>query len=168
MTNIPGLEKWNLLLLLQTFQFWICTSTALSPLCRYFLRTSLLVREVPDWRGGINEVGLQFFNLLGFTALSIEVSAGEVSASPSGRRFFDITDFYHYIMMHPFNNFYTPLSGAPTKCFKSGPALANAGRECVSISPLITTTAEVSTTVRFNTFVLATVSNRGESEPEWS
>jgi len=29
--------------------------------------------------------------------------------------------------MEPFKNFYTPLSGAPKKCVKSGPALANAG-----------------------------------------
>jgi len=28
--------------------------------------------------------------------------------------------------MHPLKNFYTPLRGAPEKCFKSGPALANA------------------------------------------
>jgi len=29
--------------------------------------------------------------------------------------------------MHPLKNFYTPLSGVPQKCFKSAPALANAG-----------------------------------------
>jgi len=29
--------------------------------------------------------------------------------------------------MHDLNYFYTQLSGAPQKCFKSGPALANAG-----------------------------------------
>jgi len=29
--------------------------------------------------------------------------------------------------MHPLKIFYTPLSGAPRKCFKSGPTLANAG-----------------------------------------
>jgi len=28
--------------------------------------------------------------------------------------------------MHPLKSFYTPLSGALQKCFKSGPALANA------------------------------------------
>ena len=27
--------------------------------------------------------------------------------------------------MHPLKNFYTPLSGATQKCFKSGPTLAN-------------------------------------------
>jgi len=29
--------------------------------------------------------------------------------------------------MHPLKNFYTPMSGAQQKCFKLGPALANAG-----------------------------------------
>jgi len=35
MANIPGLETWNLLLLVQTVHLWICTSTTLntSPLC---------------------------------------------------------------------------------------------------------------------------------------
>jgi len=46
-----------LLLLLQTFQLWISTSTAFntSPLWRYYTRNSLLIREVPDQRGGIDE-----------------------------------------------------------------------------------------------------------------
>ena len=50
MAIIPGLEKYNLLLLLQTFQLWISTSTALntSPLWRCCTRNSLLIREVPD------------------------------------------------------------------------------------------------------------------------
>jgi len=61
----------------------MCTSTALStsPLCMYYTRTSLLVREVPGQRRGINE-RLQFFDLLAFTTLSTEVSTGEVLASP--------------------------------------------------------------------------------------
>jgi len=52
---IPGLEKYNLLLLLQTFQLWVSTSTALntSPLCRYYTHTSLLVTEVPGQRESI-------------------------------------------------------------------------------------------------------------------
>jgi len=45
---IPGPEKYNLLLLLQTFQLCVATNTAhnTSPLCRYYTRTSLLVTEV--------------------------------------------------------------------------------------------------------------------------
>jgi len=56
MAIIPGLEKYNFLLLLQTFQLWISASTALntSRLCRYYTRTSLLRREVSGQRGGIN------------------------------------------------------------------------------------------------------------------
>ena len=52
MAIIPGLEKYNLLLLLQTFRFWISTSTALntSTLCRHYTRTSLLIKEVPGQR----------------------------------------------------------------------------------------------------------------------
>jgi len=48
MTIMSSLEKYNILLLLQTFQLWISTSTALntSPLYRYCTRTSLLIREV--------------------------------------------------------------------------------------------------------------------------
>jgi len=48
MAIIPSLEKYNILLLLQTFQLWMSTSTALntSPLYRYYTRTSLLIREV--------------------------------------------------------------------------------------------------------------------------
>ena len=38
----------------------------------------------------------------------------------------NITDFYHCASMH-LKNFCTPLSGTPQTCFKSGPALANAG-----------------------------------------
>jgi len=45
---------------------------------------------------------------------------------PFETRLYNITDFYPYAM-HPLENFYTPLSGAPQKFFKSGPALANAG-----------------------------------------
>jgi len=57
MVITPGLEKYNLLLLLQTFQIWISTSTALntSPLWRYCTRNSLVISEVPDQRGGFNE-----------------------------------------------------------------------------------------------------------------
>jgi len=33
--------------------------------------------------------------------------------------------------MHPLKIFSTPLSGAPQKCFQSGPALANTGPEYV-------------------------------------
>jgi len=57
MAIVPGLEKYNLLLLLQTLQLWISTSTALhiSHLWRYYTCTSLLIREVPGQRGGINE-----------------------------------------------------------------------------------------------------------------
>jgi len=57
MTIIPGLEKYNFLLLLQTFQLWISTSRALNTcrLCRYYTRTSLLIKEVSGQRGGINE-----------------------------------------------------------------------------------------------------------------
>jgi len=48
MAIIPSLEKYNILLLLQTFQLWISSSTALntSPLYRYYTRTSLLIMEV--------------------------------------------------------------------------------------------------------------------------
>jgi len=48
MSIIPGQEKYNLLLILQTFQLCVAASTAhnTSPLCRYYTRTSLLVTEV--------------------------------------------------------------------------------------------------------------------------
>jgi len=46
---------------------------------------------------------------------------------PFGPRLCNITDFYHYALIHPLQNFCTSLSGAPQKCFKSGSALANAG-----------------------------------------
>jgi len=46
---------------------------------------------------------------------------------PFGPHLCNITDFFHYALMYALKNFYTPLSGAPQKCFKSGPALANAG-----------------------------------------
>jgi len=64
----------------------------------------------------------------GFT-LSIEFLAGEVWRHLFGPRFYNITDcdFYHYTLMQPLKNFYTSLSGAPQKCFKSGPALPNVG-----------------------------------------
>jgi len=64
---------------------------------------------------------------MGFNVLSTEVSAGEVLASPFRPRFCNIIDFYHYALMHPLKTFYTTLSGAPEKCFKSGPTRANAG-----------------------------------------
>jgi len=56
MAIIPGLEKYNFLLLLQTFQLWISTSTALntSRLCKYFVRTSFLIEEESGQRGSIN------------------------------------------------------------------------------------------------------------------
>jgi len=59
MAITPGLEKWNLLLLFQSFRLWISTITALntSPLCRYYPRAPLLIREVPGQGGGINEGG---------------------------------------------------------------------------------------------------------------
>jgi len=55
MAIIPGPQKYNLLLLLQTFHLWICTSTALntSPLFRYYTRTALLITEVPGPRESI-------------------------------------------------------------------------------------------------------------------
>jgi len=55
MAIIPGLEKYNYLLLMKTFQLGISTSTALntSPLCKYYTRASLLIREVPGQSGGI-------------------------------------------------------------------------------------------------------------------
>jgi len=51
------------------------TSTALntSSLCKYFTRTSLLIREIPGQRRSSNE-GCNY--LMGLTVLSIEVSAG--------------------------------------------------------------------------------------------
>jgi len=57
MAIIPGLEKYNFLLLLQSFRLWIPTGTALdtSRLCRYYTRTSFLIRKVSCQRGGINE-----------------------------------------------------------------------------------------------------------------
>jgi len=57
MAIIPSLEKYHILVLLQTFQLWISTSTALniSPFCRYYTRTSLLIRDVSGQRAGINE-----------------------------------------------------------------------------------------------------------------
>jgi len=47
MAIIPGMEKLIFLLLLQTSQLWISTSTALntSRLCRYYTRTFNLARE---------------------------------------------------------------------------------------------------------------------------
>jgi len=73
MAIIPGLEKYKRLLLRQTSQLWISSSTALatSGLCSYYIRISLLIREVSGQRGGINEGYLQSFDLLGLTALSI-------------------------------------------------------------------------------------------------
>jgi len=60
MANTPGLEKYNILLLLQSFRLWISIITALntSPLCRYYTRTFLLIREVPSQRGVFNEVAI--------------------------------------------------------------------------------------------------------------
>ena len=46
---------------------------------------------------------------------------------------FNITDFYHHDLMHPLKFLHTSLSGAPQKCFKSDPALANA-RHAGSVS----------------------------------
>jgi len=69
-------------------------------------------------------------NLLGVTALSVEVSAGEVKMGSCPRPCsFTFNDFDHYDLM-PYQKFlHTPLSGAPQKCFQSGPALAKAGPE---------------------------------------
>jgi len=65
--NIPGLEKRNLLLLLQTFQRWISTNATLKYLSsrRHYTRNSLLIREVPGQRGGINIVIFWFIGFNG-------------------------------------------------------------------------------------------------------
>ena len=70
------------------FQLWISTSTTLntSPLYRYYTRTSLLIREVPDQRGGINE-GCNSLIYGVLTALSTEVSAKRSCRRPSGLAF---------------------------------------------------------------------------------
>jgi len=61
----------------------------------------------------------------------------------------NITDFCHYPTPWCIpSNFYTPLSGAPQKCFKSGPALANADParryETIGFSQLAIDTAIIS------------------------
>jgi len=58
-------------------------STALntSPPCRYYIRTSLPITQVPGQRESIKR-GLLFFYLLGFMALSIQFFVGVVLASP--------------------------------------------------------------------------------------
>jgi len=128
MATIPGLEKYNYLLLLKSFQLGISTSTALntSPLCKYYTRASLLIREVSGQRGGVHEGcnSLIYWVWQGCRLKSLLESSWR---HPLGPRLCNITDFYHFAMMHPLKHFYTPLSGAPQKCFKSGPALANAG-----------------------------------------
>ena len=45
---------------------------------------------------------------------------------PFGPRFCNITDVYHYALMHTRKHISTLLNGAPQKCFKLGPALAKA------------------------------------------
>jgi len=66
-------------------------------------------------------------NVLRVTALSAEVSAGEVKLGIMPQTSLHINDFNHYDLM-PYQKFsHTPLSGAPQKCFQSGPALTNAG-----------------------------------------
>jgi len=57
MAIIPGLEKYNFLLLLQTVQLWISTGTVFNTprLCRCYTLTSLLIWELSVQRGVINE-----------------------------------------------------------------------------------------------------------------
>jgi len=63
-------------------------------------------------------------NVLGVTALSAEVSAGEVKLWSC--------DFDHYDLMSYQKFLHAPLSGAPQKCIQSGPTLAKAGPVCDS------------------------------------
>jgi len=60
---------------------------------------------------------------MGLTVLSIEVSAGEVLGHPFGPRLCNTSDFYHYVLMHPQNNFYTPLRGPRTSVSNQAPDL---------------------------------------------
>jgi len=69
----------------------------------------------------------QLMYLLGVTALSGEVCAGEVKLGSCPRPPFHINDFYRYNVMHPSKFLPMPLSGALQKRFKSGPTLAKTG-----------------------------------------
>jgi len=65
--------------------------------------------------------------LLGVTALSVEVHAGEVKLGTCPRPPFHINDCYRYDVMAPSKISAHATSGTPQKCFQSGPALAKAG-----------------------------------------
>jgi len=85
------------------------TPLTTSPLCRYYTRTSLLVREVPGQRGGLGEG----YNSLIYWVLwrcPLKSLLAKSSRHPFRPRLFNITDFCHYDLMHPLKNFYTPLS----------------------------------------------------------
>ena len=112
MANTPGLEKYNLLLLLQSFRLWISTITApnTSPLCRHHTRTFLLISEVPGKRGGINE-GCKFLIYWVYRRCPLKSLLERSWRHLYGPRFCNVTDFYHYAM-HPRKNIYTPLMGA--------------------------------------------------------
>jgi len=72
-------------------------------------------------------------NLLGVMALSVEFSAGEVKLGVMPKTsLFHINDFDHYDSMTYQKFLHGPMSGAPQKCFQSGPALAKAGPDRTS------------------------------------
>jgi len=95
------------------------------------LVNSLLIRVVPGQRGGINESCKSLLYWV-YGRCPLKSVLERSWRHYYGPRLCNITDFYHYVM-HPLKNFYTPLSGPPQKCFKSGPALANAGPACLFV-----------------------------------
>jgi len=71
-------------------------------------------------------LSVEFMNLLGVTALSVEVYAGDVKLGVMSKTsLFHINDFDDLM---PYQKFlHTPQSGAPQKCFQSDPAHSKAG-----------------------------------------
>jgi len=85
-----------------------------SSLCRHCTRTSLLVREVPGQRGGINACYNSFIYWV-LRRCPLKSLLERSWRHPFGPRLFNTTDFYHDFP--PPSNLYTPLSGTPQKCF---------------------------------------------------
>jgi len=132
MAIIPSLKKYNILLLLQTFQLWISTSTALntSPLYRYYTRTFLLIREVAYLAR--EEVGCNFVKSC--DSLIYRVFSGAVhwilcwkglDVTLSRLAFVTSSPIYIITPWCSPSKIFTHLwvSGAPKKCVKSGPHL---------------------------------------------
>ena len=99
---------------------------SISLLCRYCTRTSILVREIPAQRGDIDECCNSLIYWI-LRRCPLKSLLERCWRHPFESHLFNITVFYQYELMHPLKILSTPLSGAPQKCFQSGPVLANAG-----------------------------------------